>query len=145
MSFFSSMNVSATGMTAQRLRMDTISQNIANISTTRTDEGGPYRRKMVQFEEINAKASFNDILGSYLDATNGGVRVIDIVEDDAPFIITYNPTHPDADEDGYVKMPNVNSIEEMTNLIDANRSYEANITAFNATKSMVTAALNIGK
>ncbi len=145
MSFFNSMNVSATGMTAQRLRMDTISQNLANIGTTKTEKGGPYRRKMVHFQEIGTRSKFSNILGAYTDMTRGGVRVDSIVEDKAPFITKYDPNHPDADKDGYVKLPNVNNIEEMINLIDANRSYEANITAFNATKSMLMASLNIGR
>ncbi len=147
MSFFSSMNVSASGMTAQRLRMDTISQNIANVNTTRGKDGNPYRRKTVVFEEINKGSNFKGMLNDYLNdySTNGGVKVSKVVEDSAPFIRTYDPTHPDADEEGYVSMPNVNTIEEMTNLISANRSYEANITAFNATKSMVSSALNIGR
>ena len=148
MSFFGSMNVSASGMTAQRLRMDTISQNIANVNTTRTDDGGPYRRKTVVFEEITKNNTFKGMLDSYLKdpaQKTGGVKVTDIIEDDAPFIRTFDPTHPDADEDGYVSMPNVNTIEEMTNLISANRSYEANVTAFNATKSMITTSLNIGR
>ncbi len=146
MSLFSSMNVSATGMTAQRLRMDTISENIANVNTTRGENGEPYRRKSVVFEEITQNNSFKSMLNSYLnDSSAGGVKVSSIYEDQSAFIQTYDPTHPDADEEGYVSMPNVNTIEEMTNLISANRSYEANITAFNATKSMISSALNIGK
>lgn len=146
MSFFGSMNVSASGMTAQRLRMDTISQNIANVNTTRGNNGEPYRRKTVVFEEISTVNNFKGMLNEYLNdySNNGGVKVSKITEDQAPFITTYDPTHPDANGEGYVSMPNVNTIEEMTNLISANRSYEANITAFNATKSMVSSALNIG-
>ncbi len=147
MSLFGSMNVSASGMTAQRLRMDTISQNIANVNTTRGPNGLPYRRKTVVFEEITKNNNFKGMLQSYLNdyKATGGVKVSEISEDSAPFIRTYDPTHPDADKDGYVSMPNVNTIEEMTNLISANRSYEANITAFNATKSMISSALNIGR
>jgi flagellar basal-body rod protein FlgC len=151
MSFFDSFKISATGMTAQRLRMDTISQNLANINTTRTDSGGPYRRKTVVFEEINNGRNFRSHLDQYLSdyrntpSTAGGVKVSKIIEDQSPFIDVYDPTHPDADQEGYVKMPNVNSVEEMTNLISANRSYEANITAFNATKGMASRALEIGR
>ncbi len=145
MSFFNSMNISATGMTAQRLRMDTISQNLANISTTKTESGDPYRRRVVRFEEIGNASSFSTILGSYMNATRGGVRVSDITEDKSPFITKYDPNHPDADEKGYVRLPNVNNIEEMTNMIDASRSYEANITAFNATKAMLMSSLSIGR
>ena len=159
MSFFDSFKVSASGMTAQRLRMDTISQNLANINTTRTDDGGPYRRKTVIFEEISSGQNFRSHLDGFLDnyrsqsgtvtdfgaSLSGGVKVSKIVEDQSPFIEVYDPTHPDANEDGYVSMPNVNSVEEMTNLISANRSYEANVTAFNASKGMMTKALDIGK
>lgn len=161
MSFFDSFNISASGMTAQRLRMDTISQNLANVNTTRTDSGEAYRRKTVVFQEINNGKSFRNHLDNYLNdykassntATglrrslggSGGVKVTSIVEDQSPFIEVYDPTHPDANEAGYVEMPNVNSVEEMTNLISANRSYEANITAFNATKGMASKALEIGR
>ncbi len=159
MSFFDSFKVSASGMTAQRLRMDTISQNLANINTTRTDNGGPYRRKTVVFEEIGTGSNFRSHLDSYLgeyrssgrtatdfrSQLSGGVKVSRIVEDQSDFLEVYDPTHPDANENGYVQMPNVNSVEEMTNLISANRSYEANITAFNASKGMMTKALDIGR
>lgn len=159
MSFFDTFKVSASGMTAQRLRMDTISQNLANINTTRTDDGGPYRRKTVIFEEINSGKNFRSHLDGYLNeyranrATStdfgrnlsGGVKVSKIVEDQSPFIEVYDPTHPDANEEGYLMMPNVNSVAEMTNLISANRSYEANVTAFNASKGMMSKALDIGR
>lgn len=147
MSVFNAMNMSATGMTAQRLRMDTISQNIANINTTRTDSGGPYRRKIPIFEELKPENRFDYILKNHLgEYTNvGGVKVSRIVEDKAPFISQYDPTHPDANEEGYVLLPNVNTIEEMTNLISSNRSYEANVTAFNSSKAMLSKALEIGR
>ncbi len=153
MSFFDSFKISASGMTAQRLRMDTISQNLANINTTRTEGGGPYRRKTVIFEEINNGRNFRSHLDKYIDGnrnssvgiTSGGVKVSQIIDDQSPFIEVYDPTHPDANEEGYLLMPNVNSVEEMTNLISANRSYEANITAFNATKGMMGKALDIGR
>lgn len=150
MAFFDSMKVSASGMTAQRLRMDTISQNIANVNTTRTENGEPYRRKKVVFEEMD-RNGFQNLLNSKIGDTklrafqqNGGVKVSKIIEDDTEFAKVYNPSHPDADKEGYVSMPNVNVVEEMTNLISANRSYEANITAFNATKSMAQRSLQIG-
>lgn len=147
MSIFNSMNVSASGMTAQRLRMDTISQNIANVNTTRTDGGGPYRRKTVLFEEISGSGSFGSLLNGAMGKYQavGGVKVTKIVEDQSEFMQVYDPTHPDANSDGYVSMPNVNSLEEMTNLISANRSYEANVTAFNANKAMMSKALDIGR
>ena len=147
MSVFNTMNVSASGMTAQRLRMDTISQNLANINTTRTDSGGPYRRKITLFEEISSGKNFSNILDQYLGEYSkvGGVKVNKIVEDKSPFISVYDPTHPDANKEGYVLMPNVNSLEEMTNLISANRSYEANVTALNSNKAMLAKALEIGR
>lgn len=147
MSVFNTMNVSATGMTAQRLRMDTISQNLANINTTRTDSGGPYRRKITLFEEITNGKSFSNMLDQYLGEYSkvGGVKVSKVVEDKSPFISIYDPTHPDANKEGYVLMPNVNSLEEMTNLISANRSYEANVTALNSNKAMLAKALEIGR
>ncbi|PKM49835.1 MAG: flagellar basal body rod protein FlgC [Firmicutes bacterium HGW-Firmicutes-7] len=147
MSVFNTMNVSATGMTAQRLRMDTISQNIANVNTTRGDKGGPYRRKIPVFEEINTHKNFSNMLNQYLGEYSkvGGVKVKEIVEDKSPFLSLYDPAHPDANAEGYVLMPNVNSLEEMTNLISANRSYEANVTAFNSNKSMLAKALEIGR
>lgn len=147
MSAFSSMDICASGMTAQRLRIDTISQNLANINTTRTDSGGPYRRKIAVFEEMGNQSPFSRILGGYMgrNSVAGGVKVSKIAEDQSAFINSYDPTHPDADEEGYVLLPNVNTIAEMTNLISANRSYEANITAFNSNKSMLSKALEIGR
>lgn len=146
MSMFNNINISGTGLTAQRLRMDTISQNIANANTTRTADGSPYRRKTVIFEQINEN-SFGSILNREMNGNSsaGGVKVSKIIEDTTPFQTVYDPTHPDADDQGYVKMPNVNIVEEMTNLISANRSYEANVTALNASKAMALKALEIGK
>lgn len=145
MSFFGSMDTSASGLTAQRLRLDVISQNIANSNTTRTSEGGPYKRKAVIFESIQNQDSFDKVLNKYTASKNNGVRVSRIVEDNKPFPIVYDPTHPDADESGYVELPNVNTVEEMVNMISASRSYEANVTAFNTMKAMVSKALEIGK
>lgn len=151
MSLFNMMNISGSGLTAQRLRMDTISQNLANVDTTRGADGQPYRRKVVVFEE-NKDRSFKNMLNTQMDkygasATNGnaGVKVSKITEDQSEFIKTYDPTHPDANEEGYVLYPNVNSVIEMTNLINASRSYEANVTALNAAKSMFAKALELGK
>ncbi|TCT16417.1 flagellar basal-body rod protein FlgC [Natranaerovirga pectinivora] len=145
MSFFSSLNSSASGLTAQRLRMDIISQNIANVNTTRTENGQPYKRKTVIFEEKNNN-KFNDVLNNTMNQYNAnGVRVSRIVEDERPFMQVYDPTHPDANEEGYVLMPNVNVVEEMTNMISANRAYEANVTALNASKGMAMKALEIGR
>lgn len=145
MSFFGSMNTSASGMTAQRLRLDVISQNLANANTTRTENGGAYKRKAVIFETATNQASFNNILGQYSGATYNGVRVSQIVTDNTPSPVVYNPTHPDANAEGYVEMPNVNTVDEMVNMISASRSYEANVTAFNAMKAMAAKALEIGK
>lgn len=143
MSFFGSMNTAASGLTAQRLRLDIISQNLSNVDTTRTPEGGPYKRKSVIFESVNN--SFDQVLGTYTAQGANGVRVAQIIEDQKPAPLVYNPTHPDADANGYVQMPNVNGVEEMVNMISASRSYEANVTAFNAMKAMAVKALEIGK
>lgn len=145
MSFFGSMDTSASGLTAQRLRLDVISQNIANANTTRTAEGGPYQRKAVIFESVSNPEQFNAVLNKHSKGKSNGVRVSQIVKDEKEFPIVYDPTHPDADERGYVRMPNINQVEEMVNMISASRSYEANVTAFNTMKSMATKALEIGK
>lgn len=145
MSAFGAMDISASGMTAQRLRTDIISQNIANVNTTRDENGQPYKRRTVVFEEKPSN-SFNDYLSVASSSIGNGVRVSAIVEDNTtPMTMVYDPSHPDADEEGYVYYPNVNTVTEMTNMIDASRAYEANITAFNATKAMTTQALQIGK
>ncbi|MGB8452089.1 MAG: flagellar basal body rod protein FlgC [Anaerocolumna sp.] len=146
MSIMEGMNVSASGMTAQRLRMDIISQNIANVNTTRDENGEAYKRKMVVFAEKDTN-SFADILNSKTGTRPGnGVKVSEIVEDTkTPMNLVYDPSHPDANEEGYVAYPNVNTVTEMTNLIDASRSYEANVTAFNATKNMALKGLEVGK
>lgn len=146
MSFLNGIDISASGLTAQRLRLDVISQNIANINTTRTDQGGPYRRKAVIFEEKTPSQPFADVLAKSRQAqAQGGVRVAKIEEDDSPFIMNFDPGHPDANEDGYVAMPNMNIVSEMVNMISASRSYEANVTAMNAMKSMAVKALEIGR
>ncbi|NLJ57606.1 MAG: flagellar basal body rod protein FlgC [Tissierellia bacterium] len=143
MSFLQSMNISGSGLTAQRLRMDVISENIANIDTTRTEDGGPYRRKMVVLESAN---SFRDmVLRNINDYEAGGVEVAEIVEDLSEFKKVYNPEHPDADEDGYVNMPNVDSLKETVDMMEAYRAYQANITALNTLKQMATKALEIGR
>lgn len=144
MGIFNSFNISASGMTAQRLRTDTISQNLANVNTTSTSSGGPYRRQTVVFQEKES-SSFNDMLTSS-GRVGTGVKVKAIVEDTwTDMIEVYDPSHPDADENGYVTYPNVNTVTEMTNLIDATRAYEANVTAFNASKTMAMKGLSINK
>ena len=145
MSAFGAMDISASGMTVQRLRTDIISQNIAKVNTTRDENGQPYKRRTVVFEEKPSN-SFNDYLSVASSSIGNGVKVSAIVEDNTtPMTMVYDPSHPDADEEGYVYYPNVNTVTEMTNMIDASRAYEANITAFNATKAMTTQALQIGK
>ncbi len=151
MSIFSSMNSTASALTAQRLRMDVISSNIANVDTTRGKQVNgvwePYRRKSVTLAENQGQFSnfLNAAIGKNEHAGNG-VKVTAINEDnETPFKLVYNPTHPDANEEGYVEMPNVDLLTEMVDLISATRSYEANVTVFNASKSMLTKALEIGK
>lgn len=139
MGFLGGMDISASGLTAQRLRMDVISENIANIDTTRTQDGAAYKRKYVVLQE--RADSFSDILN---DAAARGVRVSEIGTDTASGNLVYNPSHPDADEAGYVEMPNVDLMQEMVDMISAYRSYEANVTAFNAYKDMAVKTLEIG-
>ena len=143
MSFLQTLNISGSGLTAQRLRMDVISENIANIDTTRTEEGGPYRRKMVVFETSN---DFKNMMIKNLNEYEpGGVEVAEIVEDFSEFKLVYNPEHPDADENGYVSMPNVDSLKETVDIMEAYRAYQANITALNTVKQMAIKALEIGR
>jgi len=128
--------------------MDVISQNIANVNTTRTEDGTPYRRKTVVFQEKESEMSFSQYLSEQSRSrflTGGGVRVTQITEDLTPFKEVYDPSHPDADENGIVRMPNVEIVTEMVNMISATRAYEANITALNASKSMAAKALEIGR
>lgn len=150
MSIFSGMNISGSALTAERLRMDVVSSNLANVDTTRAKKVNgkwvPYRRKMVVMEPING--SFD----SYLQAAanqpsepGNGVKVAKIINDPSPFKKVYRPNAPDANANGYVLMPNVNPLKEMVDLIGATRSYEANVTALNATKGMLMSALQIGK
>ena len=163
MALFTAFDITATGLTAERYRMDTIAENIANANTTRTADGTPYRRKVVVFETQETqqdRRSFGHVLSEVVgtgraqqdhdrnivsdDLIGYGVKIPKIAEDEeTPMNMVYDPSHPDADENGYVTYPNVNTITEMTNLIDANRAYEANATAFQASKSMATTGLSI--
>lgn len=145
MDFLKSLNISGSGLTAQKMRMDIISQNIANAEVTRTEDGTPYRRKMVVLSSIKEKPSFKDALNNAMGNKASGVYVQKVVDDPSPLVPVYNPNHPDADEEGYVMMPNVNTAQEMIDMLSASRAYEANVTAFNATKSMVLKALEIGR
>jgi flagellar basal-body rod protein FlgC len=143
MGIFDGMNVSATGMTAQRFRLDVISENIANINTTRDENGDVYRRKQVVFGE-KSSLNFGDTLYNSLNVYNpSGVRVTQVVEDQSDLKMVYDPSNPDADENGYVSYPNVDTITEMTNMIDASRAYEANATAFDAGKAMAVKGLSL--
>lgn len=139
MAIFDAFNISASGLVSERLRLDTISNNIANINTTRTPQGGPYRRQQVIFQE----ALNNSLWSPGGRATGAGVRSVGIVEDQAPPIMVYDPSHPDANAQGYVAMPNINIVKEMVDLVSASRAYEANVTALNAAKSMAMRALDI--
>ncbi len=144
--FLSGFRIGGSGMAAQRMRMNTISSNIANINTTRTPEGGPYRRKDVVFEAIPDSKNFGDVLGATDPKQDfNRVQVTDVVYDKKAPILKYDPTHPDANEEGYVAYPNINLMEEMTNMIQATRSYEANVQAIQATKDMALSALEIGR
>ncbi len=146
MSLFQSFNISTSGMTAQRFRMDVISENVANATTTRTEDGTPYTRKIVTFREKQV-TPFSQVLSNTKEAYLGnGVKVSRVSEDTTnDYIMKYDPSHPDADENGYVSYPNVNIITEMTNMIDASRSYEANITAFETSKAIALKGLELGK
>lgn len=149
MAFLSSMNVVGSGLTAQQLRLDVISENITNMSTTRTEAGGPYRRKVVVLEERTDGESFQTVLERMQGGSNrgrlGGVQVTDIVEDPSDFKLVYDPTHPDANADGYVEMPNVDLVKEIADAMAANQAYSANATAFNVLKQVVAKGLEIGK
>jgi flagellar basal-body rod protein FlgC len=145
----SGFDISASALTAQRLRMDVISSNIANANTTRgklvNGKWVPYTRKLVELEAKPA-ASFSGILQASMgNAAGEGVKVTKIFADPSPFKRVYDPNHPDADENGFVNLPNVDILKEMVDMISASRSYEANVTALNATKGMIAKALEIGK
>ncbi|MBQ7943709.1 MAG: flagellar basal body rod protein FlgC [Lachnospiraceae bacterium] len=162
MGMFDSFDISSSGMSAERYRMDIIAQNVANAETTRTAEGGPYVRKVVTYQEKQATEtrSFSHVLDSQFSRVTGrplghlnatelteagyGVKIASVEEDTwTEMNKVYDPTHPDADEEGYVTYPNVSTITEMTNLIDASRAFEANATAFNASKSIATKGLEM--
>ena len=146
MGLFQSFNISASGMTAERFRTDIIAENIANVNSTSTPDGGPYRRKIVTFSEREV-TPFSQFYSASKNALVGnGVQVTKVTEDyETDFIKEYDPSNPDADENGYVSYPNVNTVTEMTDLIDATRAYEANTSAFQASKAMAEKGLSIGK
>lgn len=145
MDLLKSMKISSSGLAANRKRIEAISSNIANAQTTRTAEGGPYRRKEVVFGSEPARDSFSEILEGEMDASAQTVHATEVISSNRAPILKYDPNHPDANEDGYVAMPNVNVMEEMADMISAQRAYEANISAVNTTKGMAMKALEIGK
>ena len=154
MSFLSTINIIGSGITAQHLRLDVISENVTNINTTRTEEGGPYRRKMVVFQAQNAtRDAFrvamdrarNGIVSNAGFETSGGVRVVEIAEDPSDFKLKYDPTDPDANEEGYVELPNVDLVKEITDAMAASQAYSADVTAFNVLKSVISSGLEIGR
>lgn len=150
MAFLSSLSIAASGMTAQQQRLNIISENIVNRETLRTEDGGPYRRKLSVFREIPAATSFKRMMNGYQvgggdGGTKGGVMVSEVIEDQSDFIPVYDPGHPDADEEGYVMMPNVDNTMEMVDAMAATRSFSSNLAVFEAMKTMVKQALDIGK
>lgn len=145
MNFLDALHISSSGLSAQRVRMNVISSNLANANTTRTIKGGPYKRKDVVFAAQQGSGPFQNMLKPQNDSTLSEVRVVGIITDPRPPQLKYDPQHPDANKQGYVAMPNVNIVEEMVNMISATRSYEASVAAINATKSMALKALEIGR
>ena len=145
MNFLDALHISSSGLSAQRVRMNVISSNLANANTTRTIQGGPYKRKDVVFAAQQGSGPFQNMLKSHNNSTLSEVRVVGIITDPRPPQLKYDPQHPDANKQGYVAMPNVNIVEEMVNMISATRSYEASVAAINATKSMALKALEIGR
>lgn len=154
MAFVSAIDIIGSGFTAQQQRLDIISENIVNMSTTRTENGeGPYRRKVVVFQADNGTGRFSDVLartryglgGSFAAQRVAGVRVAEVAEDPSDFKLKYDPEDPDANEDGYVELPNVDLVKEITDGMAANQAFSANITAFNLLKSLISKGLEIGK
>ncbi len=144
---FLPLRICATGLRVQRLRMDLIASNIANVNTTQRPQGGPYRRKDLLVTAVPAVSNFDfsDILEANLNNSLYKVIPISVIEDQRPFKVVYQPSHPDADKNGYVKLPNISPLEEIVNMISALRAYEANVTVINNTKSMILKALEIGR
>lgn len=152
MAFLSSMNIVGSGLTAQQLRLDVISENITNIGTTRTEAGGAYRRKAVVFQSVDGRDNFRMAMArarglapSAGYGMTGGVAVTEIQEDESDLKLAYDPTHPDANEDGYVELPNVDLVKEITDAMAATQAYSANVTALNVLKTVASRALEIGK
>jgi flagellar basal-body rod protein FlgC len=143
MGMFDGLEISASGLTAERMRMDVTAQNLANAQTTRGADGQPYRRKEVVLAERQAPGSFGAALAGAMTPGGNGVEVAAIAEDQTPLKRVYDPSHPDADADGYVQMPNVDPVTEMVDLISAQRAYEANVTAMQAAKQMFAKTLEL--
>jgi flagellar basal-body rod protein FlgC len=139
-------SINGSAMKAQMLRMEVIGANVANVNTTRTPEGGPYRRREVIFETTPVVSEdFSATLGRASESVGVGVRVSNVIEDSSPFLLRFEPQHPDAGQDGYVRYPNVNVVAEMVNLVEASRSYDANISVITATKNMIAKTFEIGR
>ena len=155
MAFLNTINIVGSGLTAQQLRLDIVAENVTNSQTTRTENGGgAYRRKIVVFEAVSGRNTFRDVMArasvravsnTVSEPNAGGVRVTQILEDDAPMKIVYDPTHPDADEDGYLEMPNVDMVKEIADAMAASRAFASNVTAFNTLKSVISSGLDIGR
>ena len=155
MGFLNTINIVGSGLTAQQLRLDIVAENVTNSQTTRTENGeGAYRRKIVVFEAVGGRNTFRDVMAraaaravpnTVAPPNAGGVRVTQILEDDAPMKMVYDPTHPDADEDGYLEMPNVDMVKEIADAMAASRAFASNVTAFNTLKSVISSGLEIGR
>ena len=157
MAFMNTINIIGSGLTAQQLRLDIVSENVTNSQTTRVENGeGAYRRKMVVFEAVSGRNSFREALAraasgmspepnTVVNPTAGGVRVTQIVEDESPMRMVYDPTHPDANEEGYVELPNVDMVLEIADAMAASRAFASNVTAFNTLKSVISSGLEIGR
>ena len=157
MAFMNTINIIGSGLTAQQLRLDIVSENVTNSQTTRGENGGgAYRRKMVVFEAVSGRNSFREALAraasgmspepnTVVNPTAGGVRVTEIVEDESPMRMVYDPTHPDADEQGYLELPNVDMVLEIADAMAASRAFASNVTAFNTLKSVISSGLEIGR
>ena len=156
MAFMNSINIIGSGLTAQQLRLDIVSENVTNSQTTRVENGeGAYRRKVVVFEAVSGRDSFREAMARAANGlvpntqqptpNAGGVRVTRIAEDESPMKIVYDPTHPDADEEGYLEMPNVDMVKEIADAMAASRAFASNVTAFNTLKTIISSGLEIGR
>ena len=153
MAFMSTISIIGSGITAQHLRLDVISENVTNMNTTRTEEGGAYRRKLTVFQAVDGRDTFRNVLAltqngmvsNVRHENTGGVKVVEIAEDPSAFKLKYDPTDPDANEEGYVELPNVDLVKEITDGMAASQAYNADVTAFNLLKNVISAGLEIGR